>query len=414
MGSIVSAITGSGSKKAANAQIEATQQAIGTQQEFYAKALDLQQQGLDLQENMFNQSLARAQPYIDAGTQALSVYESMLYGVPIEQTQTYKTTVAQNSYSDAMAAYKSPKDLLPENIEKAPPNPYGIDYQAVPHNGDYFKIEGDKVYRAQGTSYSFDALMAAGESLPWEEYGDAGPKPEMPASQNPTDVFASQGTLDGSGGSMDPRMANLIKTPGYQFRKDEGASALESYAGSKSSLLSGGTLKAMERYGQDYATNEYSNFMSRVGALASQGAQVVSGVGNQSIQSGANQAGTLSNMANLTSQTGQGIAAGQSQIGAARASGYLGEQAQGSALLNMGAQIAGFAFSDIRLKEDVEYVGEENGFNIYEFNYKGDPQRYVGVIADEVEGIMPDSVHDIHGYKAVDYAKIGVKFRRAE
>ena len=29
------------------------------------------------------------------------------------------------------------------------------------------------------------------------------------------------------------------------------------------------------------------------------------------------------------------------------------------------------AASDINLKENISKVGEENGFNIYEFNYKG-------------------------------------------
>lgn len=70
-------------------------------------------------------------------------------------------------------------------------------------------------------------------------------------------------------------------------------------------------------------------------------------------------------------------------------------------------------FSDIRLKENIKEVGVENGHKIYEFNYMNDPKRYVGVIAQEVEKTHPDAIREFGGYKAVDYDKIGVKFREA-
>jgi len=52
-------------------------------------------------------------------------------------------------------------------------------------------------------------------------------------------------------------------SPGYQFRLDEGQKMMERSAASKGRLLSGGSLKAAHRYGQDYATNEYDNFLRR-------------------------------------------------------------------------------------------------------------------------------------------------------
>jgi len=52
-------------------------------------------------------------------------------------------------------------------------------------------------------------------------------------------------------------------SPGYQFRLEEGQKALERSAAAKGTLLSGGTLKAATRYGQDYATNDYDNFLRR-------------------------------------------------------------------------------------------------------------------------------------------------------
>ena len=52
-------------------------------------------------------------------------------------------------------------------------------------------------------------------------------------------------------------------SPGYQFRLEEGQKAMERSAASKGKLLSGGSLKAAQRYGQDYATNDYDNFLRR-------------------------------------------------------------------------------------------------------------------------------------------------------
>jgi len=79
-----------------------------------------------------------------------------------------------------------------------------------------------------------------------------------------------------------------------------------------------------------------------------------------------------------------------------------------------GASIGGAALlaSDITLKENIKSVGKENGFNIYEFNYIGNPQRYIGVMAQEVQKTRPDAVLEKDGYLAVDYGKIGIEFKQ--
>jgi hypothetical protein len=62
-------------------------------------------------------------------------------------------------------------------------------------------------------------------------------------------------------------------------------------------------------------------------------------------------------------------------------------------------------FSDRRLKEDVERIGEgDNGLPIYKYRYKGEPETHIGFMADEVEKVRPDAVgtHST-GYKTVDY-----------
>ncbi len=51
--------------------------------------------------------------------------------------------------------------------------------------------------------------------------------------------------------------------PGFQARMKMGTDALQGAAASRGSLLSGGTLKALERYGQDYGSNEFGNVYGR-------------------------------------------------------------------------------------------------------------------------------------------------------
>ncbi|MFC0246404.1 tail fiber domain-containing protein [Falsochrobactrum ovis] len=78
-----------------------------------------------------------------------------------------------------------------------------------------------------------------------------------------------------------------------------------------------------------------------------------------------------------------------------------------------GGSIFGNAFSDRRLKENVERVGTEHGLPIYEFNYIGQSERYRGVMADDVMGVKPEAV-SLHesGFYQVDYGQIGIAMER--
>jgi hypothetical protein len=69
--------------------------------------------------------------------------------------------------------------------------------------------------------------------------------------------------------------------------------------------------------------------------------------------------------------------------------------------------------SDFRLKHDITLLGYmPNGLGFYRFVYNGGSKAYVGVIAQEVRGVMPEAVfRGRDGYLRVDYDKIGVKFQ---
>lgn len=51
--------------------------------------------------------------------------------------------------------------------------------------------------------------------------------------------------------------------PGYQERFDMGRQAIERGAAAQGSILSGGTLKGLEQYGQNYASGEYNNYVNQ-------------------------------------------------------------------------------------------------------------------------------------------------------
>ncbi|SMF96659.1 Tat (twin-arginine translocation) pathway signal sequence [Methylomagnum ishizawai] len=64
--------------------------------------------------------------------------------------------------------------------------------------------------------------------------------------------------------------------------------------------------------------------------------------------------------------------------------------------------------SDRRLKADIVREGTlPNGVALYSFRYTWSQQRFVGVMADEIEAVKPQAV-SIHrtGYKMVDYSAV--------
>jgi hypothetical protein len=112
-------------------------------------------------------------------------------------------------------------------------------------------------------------------------------------------------------------MTQFQADPGYGFRFDQGQKALERSAAARGGLISGNTGGALQRFGQDMASQEYQNAFNRYQAerQARLGPlQSLAGVGQTSINA-LGQAGQ-----NYASGMGEAIGAG----GQARASGYMG------------------------------------------------------------------------------------------
>jgi hypothetical protein len=101
--------------------------------------------------------------------------------------------------------------------------------------------------------------------------------------------------------------------------------------------------------------------------------------------------------------------------------GYLAQEAQFKAMAKaakaggIGSLVGGIAsagavlFSDARLKDNMVWVGKENGFDIYEYDIGGRRER--GVMAYDVGLKTPQALGPvIDGYATVDYGKLGIDY----
>lgn len=112
-------------------------------------------------------------------------------------------------------------------------------------------------------------------------------------------------------------MQQFQADPGRGFRISEGMKALERSAAARGGLMSGGTGKALQRFGQELGSQEYQNAFNRYQAERSarlQPLQSLAGVG----QTATNALGVAGQ--NYASGMGEAFGAGAQ----ARASGYMG------------------------------------------------------------------------------------------
>ena len=69
--------------------------------------------------------------------------------------------------------------------------------------------------------------------------------------------------------------------------------------------------------------------------------------------------------------------------------------------------------SDVHAKEKIEYVGRKNGYKVYDFNYKGQPGRYRGVMAQDIRRVKPEAVTmGADGWLRVDYSQLGFEMEQ--
>lgn len=135
-----------------------------------------------------------------------------------------------------------------------------------------------------------------------------------------------------NGGDPSSQLRALQSDPGYQFGLQQGTNALERGAAARGGLYSGATMKALQRYGNDYASTKFNETFNRLSGVAGTGQTATQSVG----QFGQNVANNISDYA--------------LQAGNARAANALN---QGNILSGFANRVGGMAAS---------YFGGGGGF----------------------------------------------------
>ena len=124
-----------------------------------------------------------------------------------------------------------------------------------------------------------------------------------------------RGTADGGEFNRKFTMADYQADPGYAFRQSEGLRAVDASAAARGGALSGGAIRANNRYAQDLASQEFGNAFSRYQTdLGNRYNRLagVAGVGQTAVNSGNqasqnftnNQANSTNNMVNNAQSLG--------------------------------------------------------------------------------------------------------------
>jgi hypothetical protein len=141
---------------------------------------------------------------------------------------------------------------------------------------------------------------------------------QQPFLQTGTEMFNRLAALQRGG----PEAQNFLQMdPGYQFRLSEGMKALDRQAAARGGLISGGALRAAQRYGQDLGSQEFGAAYNRLARMADVGPQAAGVMSNL----GQNYA---TNVGNIYQQQGNtaanaALARGSAYSGGLNQLGYL-------------------------------------------------------------------------------------------
>lgn len=115
------------------------------------------------------------------------------------------------------------------------------------------------------------AKEAAAEAKRQFDIGQANAAPWLNAGKTALGSQLDLLGLPGGTGNSESSLAQLQKTPGYQFRLNQGRKNLEASSAARGGMGSGKSGVAMQNYGQNYATNEYNNRLNQLASLSGSG-----------------------------------------------------------------------------------------------------------------------------------------------
>lgn len=257
---------------------------------------------------------AMTRPWRHAGTDAVNYLRGLLLGehdsrvgTPMDTAETRR---AQAEYDAAQRALEDAR-----GGGGARPNALGLTRREPEYTKVYSRLPGG---RNVGDETS--------RSVPFRAGGDLSALEKR--------LSDARSALDAARSGAPKRAAmradeELIKSPGYQFRLDEGNKAIERGQAAQGGRLSGRAIKEALRYGQDFASNEFGSHVARIFALSGQGQNAVGQQANTEIATAAPQYAAATGQANANAAMGSGASwnnAIQGGIGNYVTSQYLNSQ----------------------------------------------------------------------------------------
>ena len=204
----------------------------------------------------------------------------------------------------------------------------------------------------------------------------------------------------GGGEAQSGAMDNYYNSSGGKFLMNQGMDQIMGNRAAGGLLRSGGTSKAIEDYRSGLASTKMGDYMGLLGNLNQQAL----GAGNLIANAGSQSTSATKTGGGLGKALGLGLNVASSIAGP----GGLGKVVLGG-LKKL--------FSDVRLKTNIEKVGEyPDGLGMYEWDYLPTEGRIAaflpegrqrGVMAHEVAVLRPDALGPvIDGYATVDYSML--------
>lgn len=132
------------------------------------------------------------------------------------------------------------------------------------------------------------ASKAAGQSLTGFNYlkGNEGVNAAQTQGQQAGGLFSALLGLGGDQQAAEDAFGQYQDSTGYQFRMEEGMDAITGSAAARGLLNSGSTARGLTRFGQDFASNEFGNYMQMLAGTRDTGLSAAYNVASQGTSGG--------------------------------------------------------------------------------------------------------------------------------
>jgi hypothetical protein len=231
---------------------------------------------LELQREMFDQTRADLAPFMGAGSNALAALE---YDMGL---RTDRVNLTPDVKMPGVKRGDATFSVLGESFKtRDEAKKYLNEYLKAPSTGGF----GGDIARSLGADYSAKIEKTPGGWMTGNRRFDTEAEAQAAAERR----------FERNGGKF---YEGYQQSPGYEFRLQEGVDAIDASGAAAGNLFSGATLKRLNRFGQDFATADYTNHLNRLFNLSGSGQNAAAGLGSLGANFAAQGSNALANAGN--------------------------------------------------------------------------------------------------------------------